>query len=241
MATDLKSKKIALVHDYLLRIGGAERVLKVLHEMFPDAPIYAIVYDKDFVENFLGGAKVRGTFLQKLPSFLRKRYKIFSLLIPAAVESLDLSGYDIVISSCSAFSKGVITRPGTVCICYCHTPTRFLWDWTHPYGRTLEKKGFFGHLGKLALHILRLWDQQAARRVDFFIANSDNVASRIKKYYKKESEVIYPPVEIPRNTPSLSSADQRMSASGSRLVAPPPGGGGGGTPPRGGFLGFGGG
>ena len=172
MQDALKTKKIALVHDYLLGIGGAERVLKVMHEMFPAAPIYAVVYDERFVSEFLGaevlrGAApprlVRGSFLQKLPLFLRKRYKYFSFLIPSAVERLDLSGFDIVISSCSGFCKGVITRPDTVHICYCHTPTRYLWDWTHSN---------FGIFARIMFHFLRLWDLGAARRVDFFIANS---------------------------------------------------------------------
>jgi glycosyltransferase involved in cell wall biosynthesis len=195
-------KKIALVHDYLLGIGGAERVLRVLHEMFSRAPIYTVVYDEKFVKGFFADchnghcpALVRGSFLQKLPLFLRKRYKYFSFLIPSAVERLDLSGFDIVISSCSAFCKGVITRPDTVHICYCHTPTRYLWDWSHSYSRVLEGEGVKGFFAKIFIHFLRLWDQQAARRVDYFVANSKHVAARIKKYYGKEAVVIYPPVE----------------------------------------------
>ena len=186
-------RKVALVHDYLLGIGGAERVLKVLHEMFPEAPIYTVVYDKKFVREFLGNATVRGSFLQKLPGFLRRRYKYFSLLIPTAVEQIDLSEFDVVISSCSAFCKGVITRPDTVHISYCHTPTRFLWDWTHPYVRSLDAGRIKNMVAGLVLHFLRLWDQQAARRVDYFIANSKHVAARIKKYYGEEARVIYPP------------------------------------------------
>ena len=188
-------KKVALVHDYLLGIGGAERVLKVLHEMFPEAPIYTVVYDKKFVREFLGNAVVRGSFLQKLPGFLRRRYKYFSLLIPTAVEQIDLSEFDIVISSCSAFCKGVITRPDTVHISYCHTPTRFLWDWTHPYIRSIDTGRIKNMATRIILHFLRLWDQQAAQRVDYFVANSKHVAARIKKYYGKEARVIYPPVE----------------------------------------------
>lgn len=178
------TQRIALVHDYLLKIGGAERVLKALHEMFPDAPIYTVVYDEKFTREFLGDAKVSGTFLQKLPLFLRTRYKYFSFLIPAAIEHLDLSGSDIVISACSAFSKGVITKPGTTHICYCHTPTRFLWDWTHNY---------YSKFAQIIFHFLRFWDQAAAKRVDYFIANSKHVAARIRKFYGRESSVIYPP------------------------------------------------
>jgi len=214
-------KKIALVHDYLLRIGGAERVLKVLHDMFPEAPIYTVVYDERFVDDFFGvqkagpgPASIRASFLQKLPSFLRKRYKYFSFLIPSAVESLDLSEFDIVISSCSAFCKGVITRPDTVHISYCHTPTRFLWDWTHPYSHSLGQRGVLGFLGRLTLHFLRLWDRTASSRVDYFIANSKHVASRIRKYYDRDAKVIYPPAESrgPKqssNPPESNTTPQR--------------------------------
>lgn len=195
----LEAKKVALVHDYLLRLGGAERVFKVLHDMFPEAPIYTVVYDENFVRDFLPGVFVRASFLQKLPRFLHKRYKYFSFLIPVAVENMDLSDFDLVISSCSAFCKGVITRPDAIHICYCHTPTRFLWDWTHPYIKTLEKKGICGFLAKIELHFLRFWDRQAAQRVDYFIANSKHVAERIKKYYRRDAKVIYPPVEIPNS------------------------------------------
>ena len=200
--------RIALVHDYLLGIGGAERVLKALHEMFPEAPIYSVVYDKKFVGEFLGNAIVRGSFLQKLPLFFRKRYKYFSFLIPSAVERLDLSEFDIVISSCSAFCKGIITRPDTVHICYCHTPTRYLWDWTHSYSSMLGERGIRGIFAKISIHLLRMWDQQAARRVDYFIANSKHVAARIKKYYGKEAKVIYPPVR------GWESAESNVEISG---------------------------
>lgn len=189
-------KKIALVHDYLLRIGGAERVLKVFHQMFPQAPIYTIVYDAKFTSSFIPEAKIFASFLQKLPSFLRHRYKFFSLIIPSAVEQLDLSQYDIIVSSCSAFSKGVITKPEAIHICYCHTPTRFLWDWTHEYAGLLSMPGILKGFGKIILHFLRLWDQQAAKRVDYFIANSQHVAARIRKYYRRRAMVIYPPATM---------------------------------------------
>ena len=191
---DISNKKVALVHDYLLRIGGAERVLKVLHEMFPDAPIYTVLYDKKFANEFLNGAKIRASFLQKLPGFLRRRYKYFSFFIPSAVESLDLSEFDIIISSSSAFSKGVITRPDAIHICYCHTPTRFLWDWTHAYSKYLGES-VYGLPTRILFHFLRIWDRHAASRVDYFVANSKHVAARIRKYYGRDAKVIYPPVE----------------------------------------------
>lgn len=191
MAAVFENKKIALVHDYLLRLGGAERVLKVLHEIFPQAPIYTVLYDEKFVREFLPGSKIHGSFLHKLPLFLRQRYKYLLPLIPSAVENIDLSDFDIIISSCSAFCKGVITRPDAAHICYCHTPTRFLWDWTHEYA-----KPSLGMFTKILLHFLRFWDKQAAGRVDYFIANSKHVATRIGKYYRREAVVIYPPVDV---------------------------------------------
>ncbi len=192
MLEAIHNKKIALVHDYLLRFGGAERVLRVLHRMFPEAPIYTVVYDKEFTKRFLGDCHegacpelVEGSFLQKLPFLLQRRYQYFLPLIPSAVENIDLSDFDVVISSCSAFCKGVITRPDALHICYCHTPTRFLWDLTHQYSSA-----------KIILHFLRFWDRQAAGRVDYFIANSKHIAARIKKFYGREAQVIYPPVAL---------------------------------------------
>lgn len=169
-------------------------MLKVLHEMFPDAPIYTVLYDKKFANEFLNSAKIRASFLQKLPAFLRRRYKYFSFFIPSAVESLDLSEFDIIISSSSAFSKGVITRPDAIHICYCHTPTRFLWDWTHAYSKYLGES-IYGLPTRILFHFLRIWDRHAASRVDYFVANSKHVAARIRKYYGRDAKVIYPPVE----------------------------------------------
>jgi len=197
MSNNIQTKKIALVHDYLLGIGGAERVLKTLHEMFPHAPIYTVVYDEKFTKSFLNGARIQGSFLQKLPKFLRARYKYFSFLIPSAVEHMDLTGFDIVISSCSAFCKGIITRPDTIHICYCHSPTRYLWDWTYSYSKKF---------GNVILHFLRLWDQQAAGRVDHYIANSKHVSARIRKYYKRDAKVIYPPLTL---SPSGRQIEQK--------------------------------
>ena len=218
---DISNKKVALVHDYLLRIGGAERVLKVLHEMFPDAPIYTVLYDKKFANEFLNSAKIRASFLQKLPGFLRRRYKYFSFFIPSAVESLDLSEFDIIISSSSAFSKGVITRPDAIHICYCHTPTRFLWDWTHAYSKYLGES-VYGLPTRILFHFLRIWDRHAASRVDYFVANSKHVAARIRKYYGRDAKVIYPPVghEITEGGGySLRKASRRPSGHGFAVEA----------------------
>ncbi len=179
--------KLALVHDWLKEIGGAERVLIELHKLFPEAPIYVLFYDKKFIREWLPGARVKASFLQKIP-FLSKVYPLFGWLMPAAIESFDLSEFDRVLSSSVTFSKGLVLKPATKHICYCYSPTRYLWDWHSEYAK---KKSW---VGKLFQHLLRMWDRMAADRVDQFIAISKTVQSRIKKYYHCDSIVIYPPV-----------------------------------------------
>ncbi len=182
--------KLALVHDWLNTLGGAERVLIELHKIFPDSPIYTLFYDKKFVAQNLSDADIRTSYLQKFP-FINKHYKYTALLMPSAVESFDLSDFDVVISSSVFFSKGLVLRPKTQHICYCYSPTRQLWDLNTSY-----KPQAISH--KIAQHLLRLWDRQAADRVDKFIAISEVVRSRIQKYYKKDAVLIYPPVpELP--------------------------------------------
>ncbi|HXK40887.1 MAG TPA: glycosyltransferase [Candidatus Paceibacterota bacterium] len=187
--------KLALVHDWLNTLGGAERVLIELHKIFPDAPIYTLFYDKKFKAEHLLNAEVRPSYLQNFP-LIKKHYKYAAVLMPSAVESFDLSDFDVVISSSAFFSKGLILRPKTRHICYCYSPTRQLWDLHHiPYS-------IFHTPYSLAQHLLRLWDRQAADRVDEFVAISETVRSRIQKYYKKDAKVIYPPVpELPEGDP----------------------------------------
>lgn len=181
--------KIALVHDWLNTLGGAERVIIELHKIFPDAPIYTLFYDKKFKTRYLPEAEIRPSFLQKFP-FITKHYKYTALLMPSAIESFDLSDFDVVISSSVFFSKGLVLRPKTRHICYCYSPTRQLWDLNASYCTTALLRY------KLAQHLLRLWDRQAADRVDEFVAISEAVCSRIQKYYHRDSNVIYPPVAI---------------------------------------------
>jgi len=181
--------RIALVHDWLNTLGGAERVLIELHKIFPDAPIYTLFYDKKFKTEYLLNADIRPSYLQKFP-FINKHYKYAALLMPSAVESFDLSDFDIVISSSVFFSKGLILRPKTKHICYCYSPTRQLWD----LNIMSNVKSQMSNV--LAKHLLRLWDRQAADRVDEFVAISETVRLRIQKYYKKDARVIYPPITI---------------------------------------------
>jgi len=188
--------KVALVHDYLNQMGGAERVVMALHEIFPDAPSYTSIYDPLRVDPAFQKMDIRTTFMQKLP-LVTKYHQPYLPFYPFAMESIDLSGYDLVLSSSSAFGKGVITKPGTMHICYCHTPMRWCWNYDEYAARE--------HLGKVARSILpfiitglRVWDQTSAQRVDHFIANSPVVAERIQKYYRREAVVIPPPVEAQR-------------------------------------------
>jgi glycosyltransferase involved in cell wall biosynthesis len=206
--------KIALVHDYLTQDGGAERVLRAMHRMWPDAPIFVLAHDREAVEGFTD-ALVRESFLAKLP-FGRKKYHWYLPLMPFATERHNLHGFDVVLSSSSAFAKGVLTRPETLHISYCHTPARFLWTDTHEYIAGL-RKGFFVKTALPRLvHKLRLWDSLSTNRVDTFIANSETIQRRIRKYYRRESTVIYPPVSI--TLPQKKSVEKKYFVAGGRLV-----------------------
>ena len=185
--------KVAIVHDFLMQMGGAEKVVEVLHDMFPDAPIYTSGYDPKAMPIYYRTWDIRTSFLQKM--WLKKySHRLALLLSPAAFESFDLSEYDVVISSSSAFAKGVITQPHTVHICYTHTPMRYAWT-TRSY-MTREKISHpLRMLLSPGLHYLRTWDTMAADRIDKYVANSTTVAKRIAKFYRRECDVVYPPVE----------------------------------------------
>jgi len=187
--------KIALLHDYLIRFGGAERVFLNLRKIFPKAKIYTLLYDEEKMGKYFPGKKIRTSFLQKFPKFWRKRQKYLLPFIPMAAETIDLRDFDLVISSSSSFIKGVITRPKTIHICYCHSPMSFSWDRYERYIKE-QKKGFFtSAVIKIIMHYIRMWDRAASNRVDYFIANSKTTARRIKKYYGRDAKVIYPPVD----------------------------------------------
>jgi len=188
--------KVALIHDYLIRFGGAERVLLELAKMFPEAPIYTFLYDQEKMGEWFSSERVRPSFLQKFPAFLRRRHKWLLPLMPIVPETFDLREFDLVISSSSAFAKGVVVRPKTIHISYCHNAARFLWDYSTEY-LSQQKLGFYRQiLVDIIFNYLRLWDRSASKRVDYFVANSKATASRIKKYYNRDSKVIYPPVNL---------------------------------------------
>lgn len=186
--------KTAIITDWLTQMGGAERVVLAIKELFPEAPIYTTVYNPDTVDEVFHSMDIRTSFIQKLPG-ARKSYQKYLPLMPTAVEQYDLSEFDLVISSSSSVAKGVLTRADTVHICYCHTPMRYAWDFYHEYLNgpdvgTLKRK-----LIPWLMNYIRMWDRLTADRVDYFLANSRNVARRIKKHYHRDAEVLYPPVE----------------------------------------------
>jgi glycosyltransferase involved in cell wall biosynthesis len=187
--------RVAIVHHWFVTRGGGERVAEVLAEMFPDADIFALMIDDDQFPQGVAGRSVRGSLLQRVPG-ARRIHRHLLPLYPIAVEQLDLTSYDLVLTSDSGPMKGVITRPGAVQICYCHSPMRYLWDNTHAYQASmpwLTRLPF-----ALAAHYVRNWDYLAAQRVTHFIANSNYVAGRIRHYYGRESTVIHPPIDTAR-------------------------------------------
>ena len=202
--------KVAIVHDWLTTMGGAENVVLALHEAFPDAPIYTSVYDEASMPKF-ANLDIRTTWLQNLPGPLKKLHKLFPTLRVKAFRDLDLSEFDIIISSSSAEAKQVKkTRDNQVHVCYCHTPIRYYWS---HYDEYKKDPGFgkFNWLVRLSMplivpHMKKL-DYKAAQNVDVFIANSTEVQKRIKKYYNKPSTVIHPPVDIDRFEPALKRED----------------------------------
>ncbi|MBI2473492.1 glycosyltransferase [Candidatus Uhrbacteria bacterium] len=207
--------KLALVHDYLIQDGGAEKVLDVLHGLWPQAPLYTLLFDPNSLPAFKG-RDIRTSFLERLP-LGRRKYQWYLPLMPTATEHYDLSGYDVVLSSTSAFAKGVITRENALHICYCHTPTRYLWSDTRSYIEELRVPRLIKLMLPPVLSRLRLWDRQAADRVDVFIANSQTVRRRIQKYYRRDAVVIHPPVDTDRF--SISNEPKTYFLTGGRLVA----------------------
>jgi glycosyltransferase involved in cell wall biosynthesis len=187
--------KVALIHDHLAQDGGAEKVLQVLTRMYPDAPIFTLLYDSENIEKNYKNKDIQASIIQKLPGGV-KHYKWYMPFMPMAVEFFDLREYDVVISSTSSFAKGVITAPDTLHICYCHTPTRYLWSDTHQYINELKYNKFFKKIIAFALNYVRIWDRLAADRVDKFLTNSKTSLKRIKKYYKRDAKIIYPSIRM---------------------------------------------
>ena len=191
--------KVAIVYDRVNKWGGAERVLLALHEIFPKAPLYTSVYDSEKAPWAKVFPVIKTSFLQKLP-FAKSNHELLPFLMPLAFESFDLSRFDLVISVTSEAAKGVRTKPATMHICYLLTPTRYLWSGKSFYFKNPPSKfgfiPFFGVISKPFVRYLKRWDVKASERPDKLIAISTEVRNRIKRYYKRESEIIFPPVDM---------------------------------------------
>jgi len=207
--------RVALAHDYLIQAGGAERVVAALHRLFPGAPIFTTVADPDLTDAMFPGAKIRTSWMQRLPG-LKRHFRKYVLLYPSAIESLDLSGYDLVISSSSAFAKGIITTPPTVHLCYCHTPMRFGWN-AEAYAEREEWGPVVRRLLPMVTGRLRRWDLATASRPTLYLANSTTVAARIAQAYHRSARVVFPPVETDRLRPAGEPGEHFLVVS--RLVS----------------------
>ena len=211
--------KIAFVYDRVNKFGGAERILLSLREIWPDAPLFTSVYSPQTAP-WAAEFDVRPSFLNFFP-FVQTRHEWLTPFTPLAFESFDFSPFDVVLSITSGDAKGIITKPGTLHICYCLTPTRYLWS-AFPDYLAQPGMGWFNGLAKVFMKIffvkLRLWDQIASRRPDTYITISENVGRRIKAYYQQEAEVIYPPVEIEKFKPQKKMTKEKYFLIVSRLV-----------------------
>lgn len=206
--------KIALVHDFFTQWGGGDRVLKVFSEIFPDAPIYVIAYNKDLTDEFLPGKTIIPSFMQKLP-WMPKAFKYYSILsylpfVPKPIEQFDMSGFDVVLSDTSAYAKGVITHAPTRHVCYLHTPTRFLTSDKEDYIKNAPiPLPFIGRpFVKIVLSLMTKWDLKASKRPDYLICNSEYIAERTRNYYQREPDmVLWPPVDTKRFNISNTISD----------------------------------
>lgn len=210
----LAPRRVALVHDWLVTYAGSERVFEQLARLFPEADLFAVV---DFVppreREFLGGRRVHTTFVQRLP-LARRAFRAYLPLMPFAVEQLDVSAYDLVISSSHAVAKGVLVGPDALHVCYSHSPLRYAWDLQHEYLRDARLGyGPRGLAARWMLHRLRTWDVRSAAGVDAFVANSAFVARRIRRAYRRDAAVIPPPVDVERFTPGGERGDYFVTAS----------------------------
>ncbi len=187
-----KNLRVALVHDFLVQIGGAEKVLEAISEIFPEAPIYTMLYDKEKLGQMFAKRDIRSSYLQNFPRFLRRRYQWLAPFFPVIPETFNLRDFDLIISSSGAWSKGIVTKLETKHIAYVHSPMRFVWDYKDAYLK--EKRVRNSIIKRLFFSYLRIWDRMAADRPDYLIANSKYTQKRITKYYRRQSSVIYPPV-----------------------------------------------
>ena len=210
--------KTCFVHEYLIDYGGAEQVLKAFLEIWPNSPIFTLIYDEaGNCKDIIKSTEVIGSFLNKFP-FAKRKHRAYLPLMPLAIEQLDLSGYDVVISESHAIAKGVITGPNQLHIGYIHTPIRYAWDLQEQYLKHAGlEKGLRSFITRALLHYLRIWDMRTVAGVDYYIANSKFIARRIMKLYKREAAVIYPPVDVDRFSIGKEKEDFYITVS--RLVS----------------------
>jgi len=211
---DKRQIRVAIVHEWFASYAGSEKVVEQILHLFPEADLFSVV---DFLpadsRGFIKNKKVTTTFVQNLPKASRK-FRSYLPLMPLAIEQLDMSKYDLVISSSHAVAKGVLTGPSQIHICYCHSPIRYAWDLQHQYLQEANlTKGLRGLVARLILHYMRIWDSRTANGVDFFVANSNFISKRIRKIYGRASEVIYPPVDVSSFSIFTSKGDYYLAAS----------------------------
>jgi glycosyltransferase involved in cell wall biosynthesis len=192
--------KVAIVHYWLVSMRGGEKVLEALCELFPTAEIFTHVYDPHAVSSVIRRQEIKTTLISRLP-FATRLYKNYLPLMPMALEQLDLREYDLVISSESGPAKGVLTRPDALHVCYCHSPMRYIWNMYIEYKKSANP--FMRPIITWLAGSLRIWDQNSSNRVDLFIANSENIKRQIRKYYRRDSVVVYPPVDVDAFVPTV--------------------------------------
>ena len=215
--TKLENLRIAIVHEWFVNYAGSERVTEQILNLFPHADLFAVV---DFLEDsqrgYIQNKKVTTTFIQKLP-FAKTKFRKYLPLMPLAIEQLDLSAYDLIISSSHAVAKGVLSSPHQLHISYVHSPIRYAWDLQHQYLKESNlERGIKSWIARWILHQMRIWDTRTANGVDLFIANSEFIARRIHKVYRRSATVIYPPVDL--QSYSLQEPKKDFYLTASRLV-----------------------
>jgi glycosyltransferase involved in cell wall biosynthesis len=201
--------RVAIVHYWLVSMRGGEKVVEAFCDMYPDADIFTLVYDESRISEKIRNHKITPSFLQNIPG-ARRNYRSLLPLMPFALESLDLSGYDLILSSESGPAKGIVPGPHATHICYCHSPMRYLWDHYHFYRR--NSGPVTRALMPFLAPALRAWDVTTSARVDRFVANSHHVASRVEKYYRRSAAVLNPPVAVHDFAPASASGDFYLCA-----------------------------
>ena len=202
--------KTAIVHYWLVGMRGGERVLEEICKIYPDADIYTHVFDPTRITPLIKKHKIQTSFIAKLP-FAVRHYQKYLGFMPRALEQLDLSGYDLILSSESGPTKGIVPAPGARHVCYCHSPMRYIWDEFHTYTNNLDPVSRF--VFSRVAHRMRIWDVVSAARVDGFVANSSFTAARIERYYRRPADVVFPPVDTNRFAPSAQRGNYFLFAS----------------------------